>query len=145
MRPDPAKILLDQLLECREKGFFRLHSFVVMPEHLHILITPGEETSLEKSVQMVKGGSAYKIRKALNYRFPIWQSRFHDRWIRDAHEYRMREQYIHLNPVKARLAERPCEYAFGSASGNFTVDPCEFGAADSAEGVVDASFGNVRG
>jgi len=133
IKPDPAKIVLDQILECREKEFFKLHAFVLMPEHLHMLITPGEEVALEKAVQMVKGGSAYKIRKTLSYQFPIWHSGFHDRWIRDTHEYRMREQYIHLNPVKARLAEEACDYAFGSASGKFPLDSCEFRGADLAE------------
>ena len=39
-----AEARLDQILECREKCFYKLHAFVLMPEHLHLLITPGEET-----------------------------------------------------------------------------------------------------
>ena len=99
-----------------------LHAFVVMPEHLHVLLTPSEEASIEKAVQMIKGGSAFKIRKELNYTSPVWHSGYHDRWIRDAHEYRMRKQYIAFNPVKSRLAERPADYPLGSASGKFELD-----------------------
>jgi putative transposase len=126
LKPGPAKIVLEQLLECRDRGFYRLHEFVVMPEHLHILMTPGDEASIEKAVQMIKGGSAFRIRKDLAYTFPIWQRGYHDRWIRDAHEYRMRKQYIELNPVKARLAERREDYPLGSASGKFQLDPCSY-------------------
>ena len=126
LKPDLARIVLEQLLECRDRGFYMLHSFVVMPEHLHVLMTPGEETSIEKAVQMIKGGASFKIRKEVNYRSPIWHSGYHDRWIRDAHEYRMRKQYIELNPVKARLAERPADYSQGSASGKFKLDPCMY-------------------
>lgn len=126
VKADVARIVINQLLDCRERGFYKLHAFVVMPEHLHALITPGAETSLEKAVQMIKGGSSFRIDKELGSKFPIWQTGFHDRWIRDAAEYRIRKQYIEQNPVKARLAEKPAEYAYGSASGQFLLDECEF-------------------
>ena len=102
-----------------------------MPEHLHMLISPGLETSLEKAMMMIKGGSSYRIKKELLYSFPIWMSGYHDRWIRDAHEYRIRKQYIELNPVKARLAEKPSEYPLGSASGKYPLDPCAHDAGTS--------------
>lgn len=117
LKPDPARILLEQLLECRDRGFYALHAFVIMPEHLHFLLTPGSETSLEKAVQMIKGGSSHRIKQELIYRFPIWMSGFHDRWIRELAEYRLRKQYIELNPVKAGYAGKPSEYELGSACG----------------------------
>jgi putative transposase len=127
LQTGPAKMLLDQILDCRQKEFYKLHEFVVMPEHLHILMTPGEEVTIEKAVQMIKGGSAFRIRKELNYTSPIWQRGYHDRWIRDAHEYRIRKQYIELNPMKAGLAERPVDYPWGSASGKYMLDPSSYG------------------
>ena len=125
-KPELAKIVLDQLFECRTRGFYKLHAFVLMPEHLHMLITPGEGASLEKAVMMIEGGSSFKIRKELNYKFPMWFSGYHDRWIRDIAEYRIRKQYIELNPVKAQLVEKPSDYSAGSASGKYETDPCEF-------------------
>jgi putative transposase len=110
LKPDPARIVLEQLLDCREKGFYTLHSFVLMPEHLHVLLTPGEGASIEKAVQVIKGGSAFKIRKELNYTSPVWHAGYHDRWIRDVQEFRIRKQYIELNPVKSRQTERPADY-----------------------------------
>ena len=126
LKPDPARILLEQLLECRGRGFYRLHAFVIMPEHLHILLTPGEETSLEKAMQMIKGGSAFRIKKELLYKFPIWHAGFHDRWIRDAEEYGSRKKYIEQNPVLAKLTQKAEEYAFSSANGKFILDASQF-------------------
>lgn len=97
-----------------------------MPDHLHLLITPGEEASIEKAIQMVKGGSAFKIRKALNYKFPVWHEGYHDRWIRDLNEYQTRKHYIEQNPVKNRLVANNADYVFGSASGKFVLDMCKF-------------------
>ncbi|MFQ5663041.1 MAG: transposase [Terriglobia bacterium] len=124
----PAKILLEQILDCRQRGFYKLHAFVIMPEHFHALLTPSGDTTLEKSMQMIKGGAAYKIRKQLDYKLPIWQPAYHDRWIRDAEEYRTRKRYIELNPVIARLVERARDYALSSANGKFVLDPSPFEA-----------------
>src|ERR1700742_4522854 len=89
----PARIVIDQLLNSRDRGFYKLHEFTLMPDHLHVLLTPGETTAIEKCMQMIKGGSAFTIRKTLNFQFPVWQEGFHDRWLRDAEEFRTRSHY----------------------------------------------------
>jgi putative transposase len=122
----PAEIAVQQLLSCRDRGFYKLHAFVLMPNHFHILLTPGAETSLEKALQMIKGGSAHRIRAELAFRWPVWQPGFHDRWLRDAEEYLIRKNYILENPVKAKLAANPAEYAWSSANGKYSMDPCTF-------------------
>jgi putative transposase len=115
----PAEIVVDQILECRDRGFYSLHEFVLMPDHLHVLLTPGEETTLEKALQMIKGGSAFKIRKELDLRWPVWHSGFHDRWVRDGGEYQNYVAYVRQNPVKARLVERSEDYPWSSANEKF--------------------------
>lgn len=122
----PARILLDQILDCRQRGLYKLHAFVIMPDHLHLLLTPAEDASLEKVMMMIKGGSSHRIKKELLYRWPIWQPGFHDRWMRDAEEFQVRLDYIAENPVVARLAESALEYPLSSASGKFKLDPSQF-------------------
>lgn len=121
-KPEKADILLQQILECRDRGFYRLHAFVIMPDHLHLLITPADTVTVEKAMQMVKGGSAHRIGQEYASRFPVWQGGFHDRWVRDANEYSRLEQDIAQNPVEAKLVERPEDYYLGSASGQFPLD-----------------------
>jgi putative transposase len=65
-KPDPARIVTEQIIDCRERGLYELHAFVLMPEHLHLLITPSEDASIEKAVMMIKGGSSYRIKKELS-------------------------------------------------------------------------------
>ena len=122
----PAQILLAQILDCRGRGFYSLHAFVIMPDHLHLLITPAEAVSLEKTMQMIKGGSAYRIKKELLYRLPVWQPGFHDRWIRNAEEFRVRLDYMAKNPIAAGLVESVSDYALSSASGRFVLDRSQF-------------------
>jgi REP-associated tyrosine transposase len=121
--PQVAEILLQRILACREKGAYQLHEFVVMPNHFHLLITPGETNSLEKIVQLIKGGSSNEIHKQRGNRMEIWQIGFHDWTIRDGEDYRTKVRYIHMKPVQARLVEMPDDWPFGSACGKFVLDP----------------------
>lgn len=105
-----AKIVVEQIVSCRDRGFYKLHAFVLMTDQLHVLPTPGELTAVEKATQMIKGGSAFRIGKEKPQNFPIWHSGFHDRWMRDEQEYRGSKSYIEQNPVKARLANTAEEY-----------------------------------
>ena len=108
-------------MDYRDKHCYQLHGFVVMPDHIHLIVTPGEGYSLEKAVQMVKGGSSRMIGKEFDTRFPIWQKGFHEHWIRSEEDYRTRKKYIEQNPVKAGLAVRASEYPYSSASGKFGI------------------------
>jgi putative transposase len=121
-----ADIVLDQILQCRERGFYKLHAFTIMPDHLHLLLTPTVEASLEKAMQMIKGGSAFRIKRELSYQFPIWHEGFHDRWMRDETECQSRLQYILHNPVTARLVADASEYAWSSAVGKWQMDATQF-------------------
>ena len=49
-----ANIVVEQIVSCRDRGFYKLHAFVLMPDHLHVLLTPGETTPVEKTMQMIK-------------------------------------------------------------------------------------------
>jgi putative transposase len=117
-----ASILVEQIVNCRDRGFYKLHAFVVMPDHLHVLLTPGETTTIEKAMQMIKGGSAHRIGVEKPQTFPIWHAGFHDRWMRNAEEFRGSKRYIEQNPVDARLVEKPEDYAYSSANGTYALD-----------------------
>ena len=121
--PEVAEILVQRILGCRDKGAYQLHEFVVMPNHFHLVMTPGATTTLEKAMQLIKGGSSHEIHAQRGNKMEIWQVGFHDWTIRDVEDYRAKVRYIHMNPVQARLVERPEDWPFGSASGKFSLDP----------------------
>jgi putative transposase len=106
----PCEIFIESLLRYRDQGSYRLHGFVVMPDHFHTLLTPAETVALERAVQFIKGGSAHTLREKLLYKFPIWQRGFSDHRIRDAADYEQHVRYLTNNPVKKHLAASPPEY-----------------------------------
>jgi putative transposase len=118
-----AEILCQRIIICRDSGTYLLHEFVVMPNHLHLLLTPGESTTLEKAIQLIKGGSSHEIHKCREHKMEIWQPGFHEWTVRNSKDFATKVEYIRMNPVRARLVMKPEEWAHGSASGKYNLDP----------------------
>jgi putative transposase len=118
-----ARLLLDVLRDNRGKQRFLLHEFVVMPDHFHLIITPSGEVSLEKAVQYIKGGFSFRAKRELNYQFLIWQESFTNHRIRDADDYSRHRNYVHQNPVEARLVKTASQYPYSSAFPGAEIDP----------------------
>src|SRR5579872_7252623 len=93
------------MLSYREQNKYLLHEFVVMPDHFHLILTPAGIT-LERSMQLVKGGFSFQLNKNLKAKRDIWQPSFLDRRVRDSLEYAKYKDYIWQNPVKRGLRGR---------------------------------------
>lgn len=64
-----CQIFIRTLLKYRDENKYAVHGFVLMPDHFHVLMTLSQETSLERAVQLIKGGSAHAIGDELNFSF----------------------------------------------------------------------------
>lgn len=71
-----AGLFIRTLYDYRARGKFRLHEFVVMPDHFHLLITVDSNMTIERAVQYVKGGFAFRAGRELGFRAPVWQKGF---------------------------------------------------------------------
>jgi putative transposase len=80
-----ARLLIEVLIGYRDQGKYLLHEFVVMPDHIHLLLTPAGDVSLEKAVQFIKGGYSYRLRKL--EKIQVWQESFTNHRIRDFEDY----------------------------------------------------------
>jgi putative transposase len=105
-----AELLLETLQHYRREGHYKLHAFVVMPDHIHLLLTP-QGITLERSIQLIKGGFSHRLTSKL----PIWQRGFTDRRMRDRDDFLTYRSYIHHNPVRDRLCQQPEDYPYSSA------------------------------
>src|SRR5581483_5706461 len=130
-----AKLLIDTLYHYRGSAYL-LHEFVVMPDHIHVILTP--KASLEKAVQFIKGGFSYRAKKELGSNMEVWQKGFSDHRIRDASDYRIHQIYVQQNPVRKHLCERAEDYPYSSARPGFELDPVPQGLKplDQAEPVT---------
>jgi len=93
-----------------------------MPEHFHVIVTPRQIT-LERAMQLMKGGFSFRLNENLKAKRDVWQPSFMDRRIRDSLEYQKFKDYIWQNPVKRFLVRSPEEYPYSSANPYFILDP----------------------
>ncbi|MGA7887682.1 MAG: transposase [Acidobacteriaceae bacterium] len=98
-----AELLVDVLRSCARR--FPIHDFVVMPDHVHLLLSVDGDLSIEKAVQYIKGGFSYRVRKELGYAGEVWQRGFSEVRVNDDESFRKHREYIAQNPVRAGLAE----------------------------------------
>jgi putative DNA methylase len=108
-----------------------MHAFVVMPNHVHLLITPGPEWTLEKLTQSWKGFTAREINARLGRTSPLWQQESFDRIVRDPAHFERILNYIVNNPKKARIGmdRATCcvaENCFGASTEDLRETPPEF-------------------
>ena len=136
---DYARLFLKTLFHYRREGRYTLHAFVLMPDHVHLLLTPAQDITIERAVQLIKGGYSHAIGTLIGRKSEIWQRGFTDHRIRDAEDFIHHQNYVHQNPVVARLAFNPCEYRYCSAFPGFKLDP--WPPAAKAAVVEDASIG----
>src|ERR1039458_3215067 len=72
-----ATLMIDVLRSYVAARKFRLRDFVVMPDHLHLLVTVGEGMTVERAMQLVKGGFSYRrLKKECGYLGEVWQRGF---------------------------------------------------------------------
>jgi putative transposase len=118
-----ARLLIDVLYHYRQQKKYLLHEFVIMPDHVHLLITVGAEMTVEKAVQLIKGGFAFRAGRELGFRVPVWQKGFSEIRVSDREAYLGVREYIHANPVKRFLVTEGAHYPYSSANLEFDLDP----------------------
>jgi len=123
-RAEPmARLFLDTLQRYRMQHKFLLHEFVLMPDHFHLLLTPASEVSMEKAVQLIKGGFSFRVKNELNSNLEVWATGYTERRVKDAADYSQHAAYVLENSVRARLVETGAEYPFSSTSPRWETDP----------------------
>src|SRR5882724_4186413 len=110
-----AQLFLDII--ARHRADFLLHAYVLMPDHIHLLLTPPTIT-LERTMQLLKGGFSHAFQSKL----PVWQRSFTDHRIRNTEDFDIRKNYIHQNPVAAHIVNSAEEYPHSSANHKVLLD-----------------------
>jgi putative transposase len=127
-------ILIRAMLSYRGRGAFSLHEFVVTPDHWPLMLTPADDLSLEKCIQLIKGGASPAVPERRVGRMPLSQSSLHEQTVRDARDCQGKAMYIRTNPVHEHLAETPRDWAHGSGSGKYTLDSAPEGLKGGTSG-----------
>jgi putative transposase len=93
---------------------YKLFAFCIMPDHLHLILQTYGKYNISYIMKMIKGNFARKYNKMLSIEGKVWQERFYDQGLRSADMLLEKIEYIHNNPVRAKLVASPGEYPFSS-------------------------------
>ena len=107
-----AMLLIDVLRSNVAAGKFQLHDFVIMPDHLHLLMTLPGDIAIEKAMQLIKGGFSYRLKREFGYQGEVWQRGFSEVRISDGQSFLRHREYIVQNPVKAGLVDTAEQYPY---------------------------------
>jgi len=118
--PEVARYVLNSFLHFHGERY-HLHAWCIMPNHVHVLIEP-----LDDLASIVQGWKSFTSRWVLARNTELrlcvpgknfWMREYWDRYIRDETHYQKTVDYIHQNPVSARLCATPEAWPWSSASG----------------------------
>jgi putative transposase len=114
-----ASLMIEVMQTNRAKGRMQIHAFALMPDHMHLVLTPAPDVSLEKSMPFLKGGYSFLLKSKLD----IWERSYRERRIIDAEDFVIAKRYVELNPVRAGIVQRAEEFEFCSACRDQLLDP----------------------
>lgn len=114
-QPAVARIVADSIHHGQRQGWYALEAWVIMPNHVHLLLTPRTRT-LTQVMHVFKGWTAKQANRVLGREGErFWQAESYDRWMRDEAMKERARDYIHENPVKAGLCRTPWDWPWTSA------------------------------
>jgi putative transposase len=100
-----AELFIATLFRYRDQGRFQLHAFAVMPDHIHLLITPALDQATARCIQLIKGGYSFAVREQSPGE--IWHSGHHEHRIRDSEDFQNQVLYIANNPARKNYLDYP--------------------------------------
>ena len=116
------KIIIKDLEFYQKKFDFKLHGFVIMPNHLHLLVTPSEKGDISRIMHDFKSHTSQVINKNFNRKKPLWQEGFYEHVIRDKFDFNRKMDYIHKNPLMAEIVKGLEDYRFSSFKNYYLED-----------------------
>ncbi len=114
LSPTVRRLVLDACLY-GTGAKYRLWAAVIMPDHVHLLLTPrevsqGEWHALSAIIHSLKSYTAQEVNRRLGRKGPLWQDDYFNRIVRDEAEFLEKWNYIRNNPVTKELCDRPDEW-----------------------------------
>jgi putative transposase len=110
-----ARIVIDELLKAAKDVRFRILCYCLMPDHLHVIVSPGESTlTLSKFLNIFKGRTTAVFRERKDLK-KIWQRSGFDHVIRTEENLKGVIKYIRNNPVRKGIVENADDYPYSES------------------------------
>ena len=111
-------VYLDKLKEASENYQVAIHAFVLMTNHVHLLVTPSSQEGVARMMQAVGRYYVRYINTVYQRSGTLWEGRYKSTLVDNDYYFLTVSRYIELNPVRAKMVEHPSEYLWSSYQGN---------------------------
>lgn len=118
-----GELLTEALFRIRQAQGVLLHDYVVMPDHVHLLLTAYGSTEIPALVQALQRDFAKELSGQYGYSGEVWEPSFRNGEVRSAEACAECVKHIHSNPVRVGFCEKPGEYILSSRSSHWVLDP----------------------
>ncbi len=98
LRSAEVRRIVEEAIAFQSPARYEVAAYVIMPNHVHMLIRMNQAESLQKAIGDLKSFTAHRINKLLNRRGPLWQAEYHDRIVRSEAHFENCVAYIVRNP-----------------------------------------------
>jgi putative transposase len=120
--PDDYQCYLTQLLHASQRWQCAVHAYVLMPNHVHLLITPSRLGDLAGMMQSIGRNYVNYVNVTYHRTGTLWEGRYKSCLVDAEHHLLMCHRYIELNPVRVGLADEPSTYPWSSYRSNALGD-----------------------
>lgn len=117
-KPEDYELYLRSLGEGAQKHDCQIHAYVLMANHTHLLITPGENRSIPLLMQALGRNYVQRLNRHYERTGPLWEGRYKASLVQDDQYLLTCHRYIELNPVRAGIVPKPGAYPYSSYGHN---------------------------
>ena len=107
-------VYLDKLKEFSIKHKVAVHSYVLMTNHVHLLVTPSTDDGVSRLIQSLSSYYVRYINQTHNRTGSLWEGRYKSSLVDSDNYFLLVSRYIELNPVRAGMVDHPSEYPWNS-------------------------------
>jgi REP element-mobilizing transposase RayT len=119
---EAAKLLLRVISEVRHETRFQLLAFVIMPDHIHLVVAVPQGLTLGRVLRLIKGRFSNRYNRMRRSHGSVWQDRYHERALRSERELVAAIEYVHANPVQAGFTGQAESFSWSSANSAYQTD-----------------------
>ncbi len=118
-------VYLSKLKEYSQKYKVAVHSYILMTNHVHLLLTPEEGDSVSRLIQSLGRYYVRYVNQTYGRSGTLWEGRYKSTLVDSDNYFLTVSRYIELNPVRANMVEHPVEYPWSSYQRNALGKPIE--------------------
>lgn len=118
-----GELFSELLMQYRQQHNILLHDYVVMPDHVHLLLTVGDGFEVSHLSSTLLRAFADELGREYGYRGEVWETNLRDRVLQTAEQCTACTRQIHSNPVRGGFCDEPAAYPMSSRASRWVLDP----------------------